>query len=142
MLKVLIADRAASRSERWNDEAEMTSVFSRRLMAWLVALAVIAGASPVMAASFNGAGPGVSSSDSEPVAPIQAALDEAYAPAIEDAGSRRLADSGAGDDKAVLADAAPALGPCGEARDAHAEPRGWIAAGPRSARHQTGPPSA
>jgi len=120
----------------------MTSLFARRLMAWLLALTVIVGASPVMAASFSGEGPGVSQAGhGQPMAPIQAALDEGYNPAIEDETSRRVADHG-GDDAAAIATAELAVGDFGLLRHAQADPQSRIATGVRSSQHKTGPPTA
>lgn len=120
----------------------MTSLFSRRLMAWLLALTVIVGASPVMAASFSGEGPGVSQAGhGQPMAPIQGALDEGYNPAIEDETSRRVADHG-GDDAAAIAAAELPVGDFGLSRHAQAEPQSRIAKSVRSSQHKTGPPTA
>lgn len=113
-------------------------------MAWLLALAVIAGAGPVMAASnVNADGPGVSQLDHPlPAAPLQSALDEAFAPFIEDESSRRAADHGDGDSAFVIVAADPAVIAFGLTRDAHAEPRSWLAASIVSSCHKTGPPAA
>ncbi len=119
------------------------ALFSRRLMVWLLALAVIVGASPVMAASFGAEGPEVSQAGhGVPTTPIQAALDEGFNPAIEDESSRRVADHSDNDDAAAIATAALAVGDFGLSRHAQAEPQSWIAAGVRSSQHKTGPPTA
>ena len=113
-------------------------------MAWLLALAVIAGASPVMAASnVNTNGPSVSQLDHPlPAAPFQAALDEVVSPFIEDESTRRVADHGDSDPVFVVVAADPAAIAFGLTRDAHAEPRSWLAASLVSSCHKTGPPAA
>ena len=119
------------------------ALFSRRLMVWLLALAVMVGASPVMTTSFSAEGPGVSQADHGlPTTPIQAALDEGFNPAIEDESGRRLADHSDSDDRAALATAELTVGDFGLLRHAQADPRSWIAAGVRSSQHKTGPPTA
>jgi hypothetical protein len=120
-------------------EAQMT-LFFRRLMMGLLALAVIAGASPVLAASFSGLGPAISNGDSLPLTPIQAALDEGGNSALPDE-SRRLGDLG-GEDAAAIVASEPAVDFFGVQRNAHAGAQGWRAASVRSSLHQTGPPAA
>jgi hypothetical protein len=112
-------------------------------MAWLLALAVIAGASPVMAASYAGDGPTISqSSNSLPTAPVQAALDEGFASFIEDESSRRFADHGDGSDITALVTAELALPAFGIARDATAGHRTRLTADVPASCHKTGPPTA
>lgn len=113
-------------------------------MAWLLALAVIAGASPVMAAANVSAdGPGISQLDHPlPGAPLQAALDEGFTPFIEDESLRRIADHGDGEPLFAIVTADPAVIAFGLTRDAHAEPRGWLAASLHPASYKTGPPAA
>lgn len=112
-------------------------------MAWLLALAVIAGASPVMAASYAGGDVTTLSNPihSVPQAPSQAALDELYAAAVEDEGGRRLADSGAGDLPAIVA-AVAAAAPFGLQPDAAAEHRTRPTVEVLLSCHKTGPPTA
>jgi hypothetical protein len=141
MLKVIRRYRAKGFA-RFH-EAEMSSLFSRRLMAWLVALAVIAGASPVMAASCAAGAPTTVSGfhHKAPTAPLQAAVDESLAPAIEDDSARRIADLGVGDDVAVFVLAAPAVLQFGWQRSAAAETSARHAADVVHSRHKTGPPT-
>ena len=122
----------------------MTSLFSRRLMAWLLALAVIVGASPVMAASFNGEGPGVSQAGhSQPTAPIQAGLDEGFNPAIEDESSRRVADHSDGDDTAAIATAELAPSATSAFRALRRpNPRAGLPLASAPPTNKTGPPTA
>ncbi len=111
-------------------------------MAWLLALAVIAGASPVMAASYAGDGPTLSQQHgSLPAAPVQA-LDEGFAPVIEDDNVRRLADGADGTDLAALLTAELAVTHFGPPPRAIAETRTRRTADVLLSCHKTGPPSA
>lgn len=116
------------------------ALFSRRLMMVLLALAVIAGASPVLAASFSGLGSAISNGDSLPPTPIHAALDEGGNSALPDE-SRRLGDL-CGDDSAAIVASEPTVGVFGVRRNAQAGARDWRAASVRFSLHQTGPPAA
>ena len=113
-------------------------------MAWLLALAVIAGASPVMAASYAGDGPTISQPNSSlPTAPVRAALDEGFAPLLEDESVRRLADHhGDGSDLTALVTAELAVPVFGNSRDGIAGHRTRRAADVPAACHKTGPPTA
>jgi hypothetical protein len=121
----------------------MTSLFSRRLMAWLLALAVIAGASPVMAASHAGDVTSLTNSThSLPQTPSQAVLDELFSAAVEDEGGRRLADGADGKDFPAIVAAVMAVAPFGARPEAAADYRTRPTAEVRSSCHKTGPPTA
>ena len=112
-------------------------------MAWLLALAVIAGASPVMAASYTGDGPTLSQQHgSLPAAPFQAALDEGFAPAIEDESSRRFSDHRDGNDLAALLMAQLAVSTFGPPPGEMAETRTRLTGDVLFSCNKTGPPSA
>jgi hypothetical protein len=121
----------------------MSSLFSRRLMAWLVALAVIAGASPVMAATHAAGEPTIMSGlhHQSPSAPLQAAVDESLIPAIEDDSTRRLADHGTGDDVVALVTAAPAALLFGWQHNAVTETSTRCRTAVIHTCHKTGPPT-
>jgi len=96
-----------------------------------------------MAASYSGDGPTLSQQNgSLPAAPVQAALDEGFAPVIEDESTRRLADHGDGDDFAALLTAELAVSNFGPPRKALAENRTRRTADVLLSCHKTGPPTA
>jgi hypothetical protein len=112
-------------------------------MAWLLALAVIAGASPVMAASYAGDGPTISQQNTSlPTAPVQTVLDEGFAPLIEDESTRRIADHGDGSDLAALVTAELAVPAFDTPRNAAVGHQTRLAADVLLSCHKTGPPTA
>ncbi|HEY4136073.1 MAG TPA: hypothetical protein VGO34_12760 [Alphaproteobacteria bacterium] len=108
-----------------------------------MALAVIAGASPVMAASHAAGEATIMSGlhHKAPTTPLQVVVEESLAPTIEDDSSRRLADHGTGDDVAAFVMAAPAVLQFGWQHAAAAETSTRRTADVVQSCHKTGPPT-